>query len=205
MITQATIEPTFSNKHTSSNYESTQTNLVTNFQTNTQTDLHLPTLSALKSTQFPGYITTENIIETSTQNPTIILTNSVTHPQFEITTNKETEIVTEEFEFTTAEEIITEQDTTRAETVLVQTSEIQTNIPIIETTTLSASTNSHITSDHESTYILTTTISPYLTMDFCPGAAKTIDCSASGELVYILDAFYGASDQVPAVCEYKYV
>jgi hypothetical protein len=49
----------------------------------------------------------------------------------------------------------------------------------------------------------TTTISPYLTMDFCPGAAKTIDCSASGELVYFVDAFYGVSDQVPAVCEYK--
>ena len=49
----------------------------------------------------------------------------------------------------------------------------------------------------------TTTISPYLTIDFCPGAAKTIDCSASGQLVYFVDAFYGVSDQIPAVCEYK--
>ena len=48
-----------------------------------------------------------------------------------------------------------------------------------------------------------TTFSPYLIMDFCPGAAKTIDCSASGEFVYFVDAFYGVSDQVPAVCEYK--
>ena len=42
-------------------------------------------------------------------------------------------------------------------------------------------------------------------MEFCPGVAKTIDCSASGDFVFIVDAFHGVSDQVPAVCEYKYV
>ena len=42
-----------------------------------------------------------------------------------------------------------------------------------------------------------------LFFNFCPGFGKTIDCSAYGGFVYIADAFYGVSDQVPAVCEYK--
>ena len=43
-----------------------------------------------------------------------------------------------------------------------------------------------------------------LFIDFCPGISQTIDCLASGNFVYILDAFHGVSDQVPSVCEYKY-
>ena len=44
---------------------------------------------------------------------------------------------------------------------------------------------------------------PNFVMEFCPGVAKTIDCSASGDFIYVIDAFYGVSDQVPAICEYK--
>jgi hypothetical protein len=78
--------------------------------------------------------------------------------------------------------------------------EIQTNIPITEPNTEPETTS---TTTQIITISPTTTISSYLIIDFCPGAAKTIDCSASGGLVYFVDAFYGVSDQVPAVCEYK--
>ena len=39
--------------------------------------------------------------------------------------------------------------------------------------------------------------------DFCPGVGKSIDCSASGDFVYLTDAFYGVSKETPAVCVYK--
>jgi hypothetical protein len=68
-------------------------------------------------------------------------------------------------------------------------------------TTVSSSTITSTTTTPQ--VVTTTTIGSYLVIEFCPGAAKTIDCSAIGDFVYIVDAFYGASDQVPAVCEYK--
>ena len=40
-------------------------------------------------------------------------------------------------------------------------------------------------------------------VDICPGLAKTIDCSATEDFVYLTDAFYGVSSDTPAVCEYK--
>ncbi len=39
--------------------------------------------------------------------------------------------------------------------------------------------------------------------DYCPGVGKTIDCSISGDFIYLTDAFYGVSSQTPAVCVYK--
>ena len=32
--------------------------------------------------------------------------------------------------------------------------------------------------------------------DFCPGAGKNLDCSATGDLIYLTDAFYGGVDEV---------
>jgi hypothetical protein len=40
-------------------------------------------------------------------------------------------------------------------------------------------------------------------MDFCPGVGKNIDCSATGDFIYLIDAFYGISSETPAVCVYK--
>ena len=40
-------------------------------------------------------------------------------------------------------------------------------------------------------------------IDFCPGIGKNIDCSATGDLIYLTDAFYGISSETPAVCAYK--
>ena len=40
-------------------------------------------------------------------------------------------------------------------------------------------------------------------MDFCPGVGKNLDCSATGDLIYLTDAFYGISSETPAVCAYK--
>jgi hypothetical protein len=79
--------------------------------------------------------------------------------------------------------------------------EIQTNIPITEPNTEPETTRTSTTTTPQ--IMTTTTISPYLIIDFCPAAAKTIDCSASGQFVYFVDAFYGVSDQLPPVCEYK--
>ena len=43
-----------------------------------------------------------------------------------------------------------------------------------------------------------------MSIEFCPGIAKTIDCSVTNNFVYIIDAFYGVSDENPAVCLYLY-
>ena len=77
-------------------------------------------------------------------------------------------------------------------TTTTQSTTITTDTP---TSTLTSVTNA----------VKNTTSNPnnFQFMDFCPGAAKTIDCSTSGEFVFIVDAFHGVSDQVPAVCEYK--
>ena len=40
-------------------------------------------------------------------------------------------------------------------------------------------------------------------MDFCPGVGKNIDCSATGDFIYLTDAFYGISSETPAICVYK--
>jgi hypothetical protein len=40
-------------------------------------------------------------------------------------------------------------------------------------------------------------------IDFCTGTSKTIDCSATGDFIYLTDAFYGVSSEKPAVCVYK--
>ena len=39
--------------------------------------------------------------------------------------------------------------------------------------------------------------------DFCPGVGKNLDCSATGDLIFLTDAFYGISSETPAVCVYK--
>jgi hypothetical protein len=38
--------------------------------------------------------------------------------------------------------------------------------------------------------------------DFCPGAGKNLDCSATGDSIYLTDAFYGISSETPSVCAY---
>ena len=43
----------------------------------------------------------------------------------------------------------------------------------------------------------------YFFQDFCPGTAKTINCSEIGGLIQLTDGFFGVSNATPAVCVYK--
>ena len=70
--------------------------------------------------------------------------------------------------------------------------------------TTTTTTKPNLTFTTTSTSNPTTTISNFsLSMDFCPGIGKNIDCSATGDLIYLTDAFYGISSETPAVCAYK--
>ena len=62
------------------------------------------------------------------------------------------------------------------------------------------------TTSFKNTTLTTTTLPPIssLFMDFCPGVGKNIDCSATGDFIYLTDAFYGISSETPAACVYKY-
>ena len=97
----------------------------------------------------------------------------------------------------------------------IQTELTKSTIPISATAHLSVKTsyltsNQISTTDEETTEKYktsstssTTTNSPYLIMEFCPGVGAFINCSATNDFVYVVDAFYGVSDQDPVVCSYK--
>ena len=78
------------------------------------------------------------------------------------------------------------------------------NPNLTELTTKPYITLSATTTLASTTTAISTTLAPSVSfsIQFCPGTAKTIDCSASGDFVYIMDAFYGVSDQVPVNCTY---
>ena len=116
---------------------------------------------------------------------------------FEPTTNELKSTSIAPITTTTSTSTMTTTTTTTTEPSLIVTTELATTFSTKTTEPILTSTSTSTTTP------ISTTLAPFLSVEFCPGSAKNIDCSASGDFVYILDAFFGVSDQEPAICEYK--
>jgi hypothetical protein len=127
-------------------------------------------------------------ITTSTALPVEISTNQITNEQKTTISNFITDINTNQIITTTKD----------------QTSNLPTELP---TTGVTFQSNTILTSltTPSTTISVSTTLRPSssLSIDFCVGVAKTIDCSATGNFVYLTDAFYGVSEISPPACAYR--
>ena len=164
-------------------------------------NLASPTSTIKPNTTLSSSITTTlinpiTIFETTTQQQdetTSILTTIKIDPT----------IITETKEASTTKTITLTSQQTTIQTPSTLT-DINTNQPItVEPTSIYPTDSHQTTSSAIKSSTTTSTSFPYLFMDFCPGVGKNIDC-LNGELIQIVDAFYGVSEQQPSVCSFKY-